>query len=372
MFPHATKRWAKKVRGQLHYFGPWNDPEAALAKWLDVKDDLLAGRKPRVSGAGVTIRDLCNHFLTSKEQKINEGALTRRSWQDYRDTCERVISVFGKSRRVDDLTPIDFQQLRGQLAKGRGPETLSNDIQRARSLFKYGYDMRLIDRPADFGPDFKRPSKHVRRKARLAKPRKMFSAAEVRKLLGVASVQMKAMILLGINAGLGNSDCSALPRTALDLPKGIIEFPRPKTSIERRATLWPETVKALKAAISERPEPKNPADAGLIFITKYGHPWVQYRTTEDGNGSNSNSVTREFEKLVKDLNINREGVNFYSLRHTLETIGSEAGDQGALDRIMGHENSSMATHYREWLKDEREDTRLRRITNHVRHWLFGK
>ena len=47
LFAHATGRWAKKIRGQWVYFGPWAYPDAALAKYLDNEEALHAGRKPR-------------------------------------------------------------------------------------------------------------------------------------------------------------------------------------------------------------------------------------------------------------------------------------------------------------------------------------
>src|SRR5262249_36753047 len=159
------------------------------------------------------------------------------------------------------------------------------------------------------------------------------------------------------NCGFGNADCGRLPRTALALEGGWVDYPRPKTGIPRRCALWPETVQALREALARRPEPKAESDAGLVFITKYGLPWAKDATDQ--------TVAKEVGKLLKALGINgRKGLGFYTLRHTFRTVADESKDQPAVDYIMGHEVPHMSAVYRETISDER----LKAVTDHVRAW----
>jgi hypothetical protein len=43
-------------------------------------------------------------------------------------------------------------------------------------------------------------------------------------------------------------------------------------------------------------------------------------------------VSKETAKLLKELKLQRPGLNFYALRHTFETIGGEAKDQVAVSQ----------------------------------------
>src|SRR5271166_5636537 len=84
LFAHAAGVWAKKIRGKLIYFGPWADPDGALAKYLEQKDALHAGRKPRRETDGLTIKDVCNAFLIDKQALLDAGELSRLTWADYK------------------------------------------------------------------------------------------------------------------------------------------------------------------------------------------------------------------------------------------------------------------------------------------------
>jgi integrase len=361
LFPHATRRWAKKVRGKLHYFGPWDDPHGALERWLDQRDDLMAGRLPRARGsqAGVSLRDLCNSFLTTKKLLLDAGELSIHTWNGYYAVCEELIETFGRDRLLADLLPCDFERLRAKWAAKWGVVRLGSEINRARVVFNYAYKNGQVEKPIRYGEGFARPSRKTLRLHRAAQGPRMFEAAELRRMIDAATQPMKSMLFLAINAAMGNNDIGQLPLKALDLERGWIVYPRPKTGISRHCPLWPETISAIREWLEKRPTPKDEANAALVFTTRCGGKWA--KDTAD------RPITKECRKLLDGLGIPGKR-NFYGIRHSFETIAGESQDQVAVDHIMGHAREDMASTYRERISDER----LCRVTDQVRRWLFGK
>ncbi|CAN5325558.1 hypothetical protein BH10PLA2_BH10PLA2_20190 [soil metagenome] len=107
-FPHVTKRWAKKIRGKMHYFGPWEDPDGALAGYWRQKDALHRGLTPADTSEGLNVFTLAAKFLTTKKQSLTTGELSVHSFRDYTNVCKLLVRSFGKNRLVIDLYPSDF------------------------------------------------------------------------------------------------------------------------------------------------------------------------------------------------------------------------------------------------------------------------
>ncbi|MBX3438976.1 MAG: tyrosine-type recombinase/integrase [Planctomycetaceae bacterium] len=174
---------------------------------------------------------------------------------------------------------------------------------------------------------------------------------------------MKTMILLGINGGFGNTDVASLQVSAIDLEAGVIDFPRPKTGVDRRVPLWDATAAALREALDVLPQPASPEFADQAFLTVHGNPWVSVKP----DGTRTDSVVLEFRKLLKRCGIYRPRTGFYWLRHTFQTVADEAGDPIATAHVMGHADGTIGGVYRERISDER----LRAVVETVRRWLFS-
>jgi integrase len=356
---------------------PGDGWQAALDKYNEEAADLHADRKPRSKGATLTVADLCSAYLTAKLDLLKSGELAPRTFADYKGVADRLVAFFGKRRRAEDLDADDFGQLRADIAKRSGPVRLAGQILQTKMIFKFGYENGLLDRPVRYGQAFKRPGASVIRKARNGNGPKMFEAEELRLLIDSAEPQLKAMVLLAANCGYGNNDVGRLPVKSLNLETGWANFPRPKTGIARRCPLWPETVAAIREWLTRRPKPKDPANDGLLFITKRRLPWTK--------ATSANPVSAEFRKLMEAVDaerakaakkkrqkapepIHRSGVSFYAIRHTFQTVGDSVKDPVATSAIMGHSDSSMAAVYREKV----DDYRLRAVVDHVHDWLFPK
>jgi integrase len=368
LFPHRSGRWCKKVRGQFHYFGKVaDDPngQVAINLWLDQRDDLLAGRKPRIAGKqGLTVADACNHYLARIDEQVQRGERSERWHDDLERTLAIMLKVVGRNWSVDSLRQEDFANIAKRfwlkrsgkkLTAKASPITVANHIHRVKGFFNWLVKDGLLDRIPAYGSAFDPPDKNVVERHRNDSTERYFNRKQVRALLRSSkdNPRMFAAILLAINCGCQNEDIATLKLKHLDLDKGWYFQPRSKKAKKRRAKLWPRTVKALKSVIGDR----ELDDEGLIFLSLDGKAW-----------HGRNCLAKEFAKLKKLAGIKVSKSGFQWLRHSFITQASQSEDLIAVQLVCGHADRTITKNYIHRIYDPR----LVAIANTVDTWLIGK
>ena len=273
LFTHNNGQWCKKIRGKLYYFGTWSEPDAALQLYLKQRDHLYAGETPQ--DEGITVADICEQFYAWKSSLTEIGELKPVTLKDYDLACTQLTKALGKYALIA-LRPQHFERYRTVLAKTwTTPITLGVAIQRTRTIFKWAYDMELIDKPIRYGQGFNKPNrKTVRQHQQQSDARLPFTNEELHKLFEGANSRMQTFMLLGLNCAFGNTDISEFNHGHMKHGETVIDYPRPKTAIPRTSVLWDVTTQMIRKEASEDGH-RNDA----VFATKNGNRYVTKNRT---------------------------------------------------------------------------------------------
>lgn len=162
----------------------------------------------------------------------------------------------------------------------------------------------------------------------------VFTPAELRAVIRCAEYQDRPAILLGLNCAIGNTDMGRLKWADLvqkeiaGRKEYIFEQARGKNQRRRRTPLWPLTVQVLdqwREFCNRRGIATGPKNH--IFTTVHGTP-IALGGVEAGTGRTwrHDALSARFSKLLSDLQIKRNRLAWYSLRHTAATWATDYGD----------------------------------------------
>ena len=179
---------------------------------------------------------------------------------------------------------------------------MRRELTRSRMVFLY-------DTELGFAPPYRKAlSYHFEESSPSAERQgeRMFEAGEIQAIL-IGGESCDSSDGLPWRTG-GFYNQSHLMFDKLNLKTGWHQFARPKTHNPRRCPLWPETARAIAAAIKLRPYRCCPVSSQQSFRTG---------GVIAGLASRVITLSSELSDLLKELKLYREGNTFYSLRRTL-------------------------------------------------------
>ncbi len=314
-----TKQYYVTRGGKRLYLG--SDKEQALRRYHEVGLSGTVGSIEQASPpVDLSAKELANRFLAAQRANWRNPQGTLKS---YRDWVGRFLKDH-RQLRVAEFTIERFASWKLSLKeRGYSPESINHYLSAVRAMFRFAEDTGLMDK----APKLKRVRNEPKQRIGSAE-KPIYSADDVRQLVSVANVQLKAMVMLALNCGFGPKDLHDL--TWQDIKDGRITLPRSKTGVCQTYLIWPETQdlldqvkerQVLRATRRSKRIGIHPNETH-VFLTKFLHPW------------NKDSIAEEFRKLCKKAGLPCYG--FYRLRHCASTAMSLVANPHIHRRFMRH------------------------------------
>jgi integrase len=393
LFAHHKGYWCKKIGGRQVTFGKWANPDPGGAAWKAALDRyhrrceaIAKGLDPDKSGA-LSVADLVLRYSDELHRRVKAGKIGTTHLADCLKTARRFRDAVGPDLAVCELEgrPELILAWRDIIDTGNGWHSFNRTMAILSALFRWAEHPveGVLGRPFRLRVLFKKRGAKELRKAKREQQartgRKLFTPEQLRALIAHAAEPLRTFILLGYFGAFGNTDCAALTPAAVNLqpealPRGwaSIDFPRPKTGIDRAAALPPVVAMPLAAAIgAARGNRQDPA--GPIFLDGRGLPFVREIVHRDAGGKVERTVPLNL--IAERFALLRDGLGhcpthgwirghgwctdcgqgqeltpmprhgFYALRHTAATYASGSSSDDAIHRWRGHALEGMSETY---------------------------
>ena len=281
-------------RTEQFYFGKEaDDPKGERAisdpvvGWLARRAAILEGVdniRVQATADDPGLGELMNRFLIFKRNKVHAGELSLSMLHDYIGEVEHFVTFLKPSTPAGGLRPEHFSAYMMHLIRDR--KLGRHARKRVRGLItaflRFGAKNAWYVMP-NTGTDWVAPATDPD-SIRQAKTRagvkdysdRILTGEEIDQLLLRAPPTFKALILLGINTGMGPADLGRLTWDKVDLDSGRLIYPRPKTGAPRVGFLWKKTRQALlqvRILKHNRAAVEQGGDAALVFLTRTGRPF---------------------------------------------------------------------------------------------------
>jgi integrase len=240
-----------------------------------------------VNGA-LTLGELMARFLTHKRSKASSGELSKTTLGDYLREVKAFVAFQKPFTPAGGLKPEHFSAYMRHLVEERKLGRPARKRVRAyvTAFLRFGAQNGWMVMPAT-GSDWVAPATDQdsmrQAKARLGlkdHSDRVLTGEEITRLLDRANPTFKAMILLGVNCGLGPADIGRVRWNMIDLKTRTLCFPRPKTGTIRVGCLWKKTRDALLRVRTLKHNQlalERDGDSALVFVTRTGLAYYRER-----------------------------------------------------------------------------------------------